>query len=85
MTITLHEIREQVAGQLMCELLPDEWESMSEDSQYSFIDGNKWEIVQDWDTDFMIDQIETATNSWKLFLESSGVEVNCPSNRSNKV
>ena len=75
MSIELHDIRQQVAGHLMADYLPDNWESMSEDDQYDFVDRNKWEIVEDWDTDFMIEQIETATNSWKLFLERCDITI----------
>ena len=73
--ITQDDLFAHVAGQFLSAPLPDDWKSMSQTSFLCFIEENKWEPVEDWDTDFLLDQMYTDAHSLRLFLEGKGMEI----------
>lgn len=66
---TRTEIYEWVFGQNCCDYPPDGWEDMDDDLVAEWLDENKWEMVEYWDTDALLEQIYTTADSLCNFLD----------------
>ena len=65
---TRTEVTEWVFGEHCCDYPPEGWEDMDDDDLIEWLEDNKWELVDHWDTPALLEHIYTTADSLCNFL-----------------
>ncbi len=52
----------------LTESLPDDWQKMSDEEVDEFIENHKWQLVEDWDSDDIWQQIGQIARSMRSYI-----------------